>query len=136
MPKTILLLEDTPREQKRLTKALEEAGYNVLWFENPMDCAYELKDKDDIHIDAIVSDWNMPKCTGINFLICLRYGKYEKARFASKLVKDTPFVMCSAHDEQSYIDESMRQGADFYQQKSSMYSLQPMIDFLKATLPS
>jgi two-component system, chemotaxis family, chemotaxis protein CheY len=56
-------------------------------------------------IDMIVSDWEMPKCSGDEFLYEVRNNKeWEKI----------PFIMMSSHSGKDFIASAIQLGADYY----------------------
>jgi two-component system cell cycle sensor histidine kinase/response regulator CckA len=128
MSKYILFLEDTLVMKEFVSKALTEAGFTYDWFPNPNEAYHAIEDNPK-HYDAVVSDWEMPPmCDGLTFLMDIRLGGTD----GIQLPPDIPFVMCSSYDDDDHINEAMETGASFYQKKSTMYSLKPMIDFLQS----
>ena len=58
--------------------------------------------------DFVVSDWNMPVCTGIDLLKRVR---------ASSATKTLPFIMVTAEGENSYVMEALKAGVTDYVMK-------------------
>lgn len=56
-------------------------------------------------IDLIISDWNLPDKTGMDFLKALR---------ASKKFETTPFIMCTTMDEVENLINAINEGANEY----------------------
>jgi len=56
-------------------------------------------------IQLIISDWNMPNCTGLEFLKRVR---------ADEKFKKTPFLLVTAEAEQDQIIEAVKSGVDQY----------------------
>lgn len=61
------------------------------------------KEKSDI--DLIISDWNLPDKTGMDFLKALR---------SSKKYKSIPFIMCTTMDEVDNLINAVNEGANEY----------------------
>jgi two-component system chemotaxis response regulator CheY len=57
------------------------------------------------HIGLIISDWNMPNCTGLELL--------KKVRADQNLSK-TPFLLVTAEAEQGQVSEAIKSGVDQY----------------------
>ncbi len=57
------------------------------------------------NFDLIVSDWNMPKLTGIDLL--------RKVR-ANAITKKTPFILLTAEGEKSQVLEAVQAGVSSY----------------------
>lgn len=139
--KTILLLEDCLALQEFLQEMLEKDGYNVLAFENPASATKHLTLNAGVEIHGIVSDWDMPRMNGIDFLTRLRHGSYVSGGIInpkSPLAKDTPFVICTAPDEPKREAEKVQQaqnaGVGFYQSKDLSHDFQLMLDYLKGAI--
>ena len=58
------------------------------------------------HYDAIISDFQMPKCDGISFLKYLR-----------KKGDETPFIILTGKGREEVVIEALNNGADFYLEK-------------------
>lgn len=129
MSKHILFLEDTPSMKDFVGNALTKAGFTYDWFPNPNEAYHSIKDH-SLTYDAVVSDWEMPPmCDGLTFLMNIRMGGMDDI-----LPANIPFIMCSSYNDDEKIAIAKEQGANFYQVKSTMYTLDPMINFLKKTL--
>lgn len=72
-----------------------EAGFNAL----------EAQSKSNEPIQLVLSDWNMPVMTGLDFL--------KKVR-ANPGFKDLPFLMITAEGEQSQVIEAIKSGVSNY----------------------
>ncbi len=85
-------------------KHLEKSGeFLVIGCESALDAIALLKKE---HYDAIISDFQMPKCDGISFLKYLR----EKG-------DETPFIILTGKGREEVVIEALNNGADFYLEK-------------------
>jgi len=66
---TVLLVDDEPAVRDMLARLLTHAGYDVCTAENGFDALLQLK---RTFFDVIVSDLNMPKMSGFEFLSVVR----------------------------------------------------------------
>jgi len=104
-PKTkILIVDDMLTMRKIVSKILKELGYSDITEAVDGNDAWE-KVQASNGYGLIISDWNMPNCTGIDFL--------KKVRADAKHVK-TPFVLVTAEAEQAQVAEAIKSGVDQY----------------------
>ncbi len=82
---------------------VEEWGMTVEIVNNPLKAIEVLKTRS---FDVIISDYQMPGMTGIEFL------KYVKAD-----LRDTPFIIFTGKSREEVAIEALNNGADFYLQK-------------------
>ncbi|RME15840.1 MAG: response regulator [Bdellovibrio sp.] len=100
----ILIVDDMKTMRKIVMKALKNMGYsNFIEAENGNIAWAKLNEEKDIGL--IISDWNMPECTGLNFLKMVR---------SSSDFKNTPFVLVTAESEMSQVQEAVQAGVDNY----------------------
>ena len=103
----ILVVDDFSTMRRIIKNILRQLGYNNIVEADDGTTAWEILNKDKI--DFIVSDWNMPKMTGIELL--------RKVR-ASEEFSDLPFLMVTAEAQQENIIEAV-------QAKVSNYIVKP-----------
>ena len=103
----ILVVDDFSTMRKIIKNILRQLGLENIVEADDGTTAWETLNKDNI--DFIVSDWNMPKMTGIELL--------RKVR-ASEEYGDLPFLMVTAEAQQENIIEAV-------QAKVSNYIVKP-----------
>ncbi len=102
----ILIVDDFELPRRLIRTMLEELGYES--YEHIFEAADGLEAIEILkahEIDLIISDWVMPKMTGIDFL--------KAVRKSEKLAK-TPFIMVTAEAEKGNIMEAIREGVSQY----------------------
>ncbi|SKA84201.1 two-component system, chemotaxis family, response regulator CheY [Paucidesulfovibrio gracilis DSM 16080] len=103
----ILVVDDFSTMRKIIKNILRQLGFENVVEADDGTTAWDVLNKDNI--DFVVSDWNMPKMTGIELL--------RKVR-ASEEYADTPFLMVTAEAQQENIIEAV-------QAKVSNYIVKP-----------
>jgi len=103
----ILVVDDFSTMRRIIKNILRQLGFSNIVEADDGTTAWEVLNKDKI--DFIVSDWNMPKMTGIELL--------RKVR-ASEEFADLPFLMVTAEAQQENIIEAV-------QAKVSNYIVKP-----------
>ncbi|SMF39641.1 chemotaxis response regulator CheY [Desulfovibrio gilichinskyi] len=104
----VLVVDDFATMRRIIKNILRQIGFTNIVEADDGTTAWELLNKDD-SIQFIVSDWNMPQMTGIEFL--------RKVR-ASEEFADLPFLMVTAEAQQENIIEAV-------QAKVSNYIVKP-----------
>ncbi len=103
-PIRILYVDDEPELLTLGTTFLETNGdFLVEGCQSALDAVHLLK-KD--HYDAIISNFQMPKCDGISLLTYLR----EKG-------DEMPFIILTGKGREEVVIEALNNGADFYLEK-------------------
>ncbi len=105
-PKTrILIVDDMMTMRKMVGKVCKELGFTDLTEAADGALAWEAVTGASPPFGLIISDWNMPNCSGIDFLRRVRGDK----RFGK-----TPFVLVTAEAEQHQIVEAIKAGVSNY----------------------
>ena len=100
----ILVVDDFPTMRRIVKTLLRQNGYsNFLEAEDGALGYQTLQANPDI--EFIVSDWNMPNMTGIEFLKTVR---------ADPKFKSVPFLMVTAEAEKENIIEAVKSGVSNY----------------------
>ncbi|MCK5227627.1 MAG: response regulator [Desulfobulbaceae bacterium] len=99
----ILVVDDFDTMHKIIRDILIELGYeDILQAYNGEGALYHLNRE---KIDLIISDWNMPKMTGLELLKAVR---------TNPELADTPFIMVTAEAEKDNIAEAIKADVDQY----------------------
>ncbi|WPU66932.1 response regulator [Peredibacter starrii] len=103
-PKTkVLVVDDMLTMRKIVTKILRELGFtDIVEAADGLEAWEKTKDGS---VGLIISDWNMPNCTGLDFL--------KRVRADQKLGK-TPFLLVTAEAEGHQVAEAIKSGVDQY----------------------
>ncbi len=100
----ILVVDDMMTMRKLVIKALTTMGYSLIEEAEDGQKAWA-KLNESAGFGLIISDWNMPNCTGLDFLKRVR----SDTRF-----KELPFVLLTAEGEVSQVKEALTAGVDNY----------------------
>lgn len=101
----VLVVDDMSTMRKLVGKVLKEMGFSDITEAADGIKAWEAVTSSTTPFGLIISDWNMPNCTGLDFLKRVRSDqKYKK----------TPFILVTAEAEQHQIVEAVKAGVDQY----------------------
>lgn len=101
----VLIVDDMSTMRKIVKKVCTEIGFTDFSEAADGNLAWEIISNSPSPIGLIISDWNMPNCTGLDLLKRLR---------ADHRYKKTPFVLVTAEAEQAQIVEAVKAGVDQY----------------------
>lgn len=101
--KKVLVVDDSAVMRQIIKKNLKELGFADLV--EAEDGAAGLKKAGEGGIDLIVSDWNMPNMTGLEFLKAVR---------ADGAIKGTAFIMVTSEADKEKIMEAVQAGVNQY----------------------
>jgi len=105
-PKTrVLIVDDMLTMRKIVGKVCKEIGFTDLTEAADGALAWESISNANPQYGLIISDWNMPNCSGLDLLKRLR----TDTRF-----KTTPFLLVTAEAEQHQVVEALKAGVDNY----------------------
>ncbi len=100
----ILVVDDMGTMRKLVKRGLGEIGFTTMEEAEDGQVAWaKLNDQPDIGL--VISDWNMPNCTGLDLLKRVR----ADGRF-----KSLPFVLLTAEVEAHQVKEALTLGVDGY----------------------
>ncbi len=99
----ILIVDDFATMRRILKNILKQLGFKTLVEADDGTTAWEILEGQSI--DLIISDWNMPKMTGLELL--------KKVR-ASDKYKGTPFLMVTAEAQKQNVIEAVQAGVSNY----------------------
>lgn len=72
MVKTVLMVDDSDDIRQCVSCILEKAGFNVILAVNGKDALDKLNGRNDLKINIVITDLNMPQMNGIEFIKQLR----------------------------------------------------------------
>lgn len=105
-PKTrVLIVDDMLTMRKLVQKALRDLGFSDFTEAADGAKAWEAFTAASPPIGLVVSDWNMPNCSGLDFL--------KRVRADSRFNK-TPFYLVTAESEMSQVIEAVKAGVSGY----------------------
>lgn len=99
-----IVIDDMMTMRKIITKMLKSIGFTNVQEADDGATAWpmiEAAQNAGEPFEFIVSDWNMPKMSGLDLLIKIR---------ATEEIKDTPFLMVTAEAEQSNVVKVVQAG--------------------------
>jgi len=99
----ILIVDDFSTMRRIVKNILRQLNYNNIVEADDGSTAIDLLQKEKI--DMVVSDWNMPKMTGLELLKAVR---------SDDALKDIPFLMVTAEAQQENIIEAVKSGVSNY----------------------
>jgi two-component system, chemotaxis family, chemotaxis protein CheY len=99
----VLVVDDFATMRRILKNILKQLDFKNLVEADDGTTAWEVLEGQDI--DLIISDWNMPKMSGIDLL--------KKVR-ASDKYKTTPFLMVTAEAQKQNVIEAVQAGVSNY----------------------
>jgi two-component system chemotaxis response regulator CheY len=100
----ILVVDDFPTMRRIVKTLMRQNGYNnFVEAEDGVQGLKVLESNPDV--EFVVSDWNMPNMSGLEFLKAVR----SDSRFAQ-----LPFLMVTAESEKDNIIEAVRNGVSSY----------------------
>lgn len=118
----VLIVDDMSATRKILTNMLKKISCESVEHAENGEVAWEMIQKahdEGAPFELIISDWNMPKLSGVELLELVR--KDERC-------KDVPFIMISSESQFENIEQALRAGV-------SGYVIKPFtIDGLQQTL--
>jgi two-component system chemotaxis response regulator CheY len=101
----VLVVDDMMTMRKLVMKVCKEIGFTDLTEAPDGAKAWEVVNTAQPPMGLIISDWNMPNCTGLDFLKRVR----ADPRFAK-----LPFLMVTAEAEQHQVVEAVKAGVSNY----------------------
>ncbi|MEN3038903.1 MAG: chemotaxis response regulator CheY [Candidatus Kryptonium sp.] len=93
----ILIVDDFSTMRKIIRNILTQLGFKNIVEADDGTTAMEILSKDKI--DLIISDWNMPKMSGLELLKAVR---------SNEQTKDLPFIMVTAEAQKENILEAIK----------------------------
>ena len=101
----VLVVDDMKTMRKIVIKSLKTVGFKNFVEAEDGQKAWEQLNAAENNVGLIISDWNMPNCSGLDFLKRVR---------ADSRVKTLPFIMLTAESEGEQVVEAVKAGVDNY----------------------
>ena len=117
----VLIVDDFATMRRILKNILKQLGFKNLVEADDGTTAWEVLEEQSI--DLIISDWNMPKMTGLELL--------KKVRADAKY-KTAPFLMVTAEAQKQNVIEAVQAGVSNYVVKP--FTAEAISDKLKKIL--
>ena len=103
--KKVLVVDDSAVMRQIIKNTLKQLGFGAGNLTEAEDGAAGLKKLEENGVDLVISDWNMPKMTGIEFLKAVR---------GSATLKGTNFIMVTSEADKEKIMEAVQAGVNQY----------------------
>jgi two-component system, chemotaxis family, chemotaxis protein CheY len=101
----VLVVDDMMTMRKIVSKNLKEMGFTDITEAADGTLAWEKIQASEAPMGLIISDWNMPNCSGLDLLKRVR---------ADQRFKKIPFILVTAEAEQHQVAEAVKAGVDQY----------------------
>lgn len=101
----ILVVDDMLTMRKIVSKTCQNLGFKNIVEAADGALAWEALNSSEQQIGLVISDWNMPNCTGVDLL--------KRVRGDSRF-KHLPFLLVTAESESSQVVEALKAGVTGY----------------------
>lgn len=101
----VLVVDDMMTMRKIVSKNLKDFGFTDVIEAADGNLAWTALTSSATPVQLIISDWNMPNCSGLEFL--------KKLRADAKFAK-LPFIMLTAEAEAAQVKEALLAGVSNY----------------------
>lgn len=101
----LLIVDDMTTMRKLVGKACRNLGLSAITEAADGQIAWQILNDPESKIQLVISDWNMPNCSGLDLLKRVR----KDSRF-----KNLPFLLLTAESEESQVKEAILSGVDNY----------------------
>jgi two-component system chemotaxis response regulator CheY len=119
---TVLIVDDFSTMRRIMRNILRDLEFKTILEAEDGNAAFSVLETQKV--DLIVSDWNMPNCTGLEFLKRVR---------ADNRFKDTPFLMVTAEAQKENILQAVQAKVSNYIVKP--FTAVPLSEKLAKILP-
>ncbi len=103
--KKVMVVDDSSVMRQIIKNNLKQLGFEQSNLLDAEDGEQALKIINEDEVDLVISDWNMPKMTGIDFLREVR---------ADGALKELPFLMVTSEADKEKIMEAVQAGVNQY----------------------
>lgn len=101
----ILVVDDMKTMRKLVQRACQQLGFKQFTEAEDGAQAWSILNSGGSNIQIVISDWNMPNCTGLDLLKRVR---------ADGRTKDLPFILLTAESEITQVQAALAAGVDSY----------------------
>jgi two-component system chemotaxis response regulator CheY len=101
----ILIVDDMKTMRKLVLRACKEIGFTNFTEAADGAEAWTILNAAGSSINIVISDWNMPNCTGLDLLKRVR---------ADSRTKALPFLLLTAESEAAQVQAALQAGVDNY----------------------
>jgi len=103
--KKVIVVDDSSVMRQIIKNNLKQLGFELANLLDAEDGEEAMKRINEGGVDLVISDWNMPKMTGIDFLKSVR---------SDGAFKDLPFLMVTSEADKEKIMEAVQAGVNQY----------------------
>jgi len=103
--KKVIVVDDSSVMRQIIKNNLKQLGFEQSNLLDAEDGEQALKKINEDDVDLVISDWNMPRMTGIEFLKAVR---------ADGALKELPFLMVTSEADKEKIMEAVQAGVNQY----------------------
>jgi two-component system, chemotaxis family, chemotaxis protein CheY len=101
----VMVVDDSSVMRQIIKNNLKQLGFELANLLDAADGEEALKKINEGKVDLVISDWNMPKMTGIDFLKAIR---------ADGSLKELPFLMVTSEADKEKIMQAVQAGVNQY----------------------
>ncbi len=101
----VIVVDDSSVMRQIIKNNLKQLGFEQSNLVDAEDGEQALKKMNEEDVDLVISDWNMPRMTGIDFLRAIR---------ADGALKELPFLMVTSEADKEKIMEAVKAGVNQY----------------------
>jgi two-component system chemotaxis response regulator CheY len=101
----VMVVDDSSVMRQIIKNNLKQLGFEFANLLDAEDGEEALKKINEDEVDLVISDWNMPKMTGIDFLKAIR---------ADGSLKELPFLMITSEADKEKIMQAVQAGVNQY----------------------
>jgi two-component system chemotaxis response regulator CheY len=103
--KKVMVVDDSSVMRQIIKNNLKQLGFELANLLDAEDGEEAMKRINEGGVDLVISDWNMPKMTGIDFLKTVR---------SDGALKELPFLMVTSEADKEKIMEAVQAGVNQY----------------------
>lgn len=101
----VLIVDDMKTMRKLVIRSCQEMGFKNFVEAQDGQEAWAILNSPENQVQLVISDWNMPNCTGLDLLKRVR---------ADGRLKDLPFILLTAESEAAQVATAIQAGVDNY----------------------